>query len=191
MTAEPTAPDVEVHPTAIVEPGARLGPGTRVWHRGHVRTGARIGAGCSLGFAVFVDGGVVMGDRCRVQNHVSVYDGVTLGDEVFVGPQATFTNDRYPRALGEAWEVVPTVVEHGATIGANATIVCGVTIGAHAMVGAGAVVTHDVPPHGLVLGTPARLRGWVCACGRPLAMGDAPVPDRCPGCDRTSPVVTA
>jgi len=171
-----------VHPTAIVEDGAVVGPGTAIWHRGHVRDGARIGADCSLGFAVYVDTGVVVGDRCRIQNHVSVYQGVTLEDDVFVGPQATFTNDRFPRAAASEWTVVPTRVRRGASIGANATIVCGVVIGAHAMVGAGAVVTADVPAHALVLGSPARLHGWVCVCGHTLARRGERLPDRCGHC---------
>jgi UDP-2-acetamido-3-amino-2,3-dideoxy-glucuronate N-acetyltransferase len=186
MMNEPAATPAaaRVHPTAIVEDGAVVGPDTAVWHRGHVREGARIGAGCSLGFAVYVDTGVVIGDRCRVQNHVSIYQGVTLEDDVFVGPQATFTNDRFPRASSPSWTIVPTRVGRGASIGANATVVCGVVIGAHAMVGAGAVVTTDVPAHALVLGTPARIHGWVCVCGHPLARRGQPIPDRCGHCGR-------
>ncbi|HEX6231028.1 MAG TPA: DapH/DapD/GlmU-related protein [Actinomycetota bacterium] len=171
-----------IHPTALVEEGAGVGRGTRIWHRSHVRAGSRIGADSTIGFAVYVDTGVVIGDRCKVQNHVSLYRGVVLEDDVFVGPSATFTNDLYPRADASTWDVVPTYVGAGASIGANATIVCGVRIGARAMVGAGAVVTADVPEHGLVAGSPARLRGWVCVCGRPLArLGEAP-PERCPRC---------
>jgi UDP-2-acetamido-3-amino-2,3-dideoxy-glucuronate N-acetyltransferase len=173
-----------IHPTAIVEEGAVLGADVRVWHRSHVRTGSRIGAGSSLGFCVFVDAGVEIGERCKIQNHVSVYRGVTLEDDVFVGPHATFTNDRYPRADAEGWEVVPTIVRAGASIGANATIVCGVELGRRCVVGAGSVVTKDVPAYALVLGAPARIHAWVCRCGRPIARLGDPVPTRCPHCGR-------
>jgi UDP-2-acetamido-3-amino-2,3-dideoxy-glucuronate N-acetyltransferase len=176
--------DAIVHPTAVVEDGAVVGAGTRIWHRSHVRAGCRIGTGCTIGFAVFVDEGVVIGDRCKVQNHASIYRGVVLEDEVFVGPAATFTNDRYPRAGATEWEVVPTSARLGASIGANATVVCGVELGRWSMVAAGAVVTHDVPAHGLVVGAPARLRGWVCACGRVLGRSDGDLPETCPHCGR-------
>ncbi len=173
-----------IHPSAIVEDGASIGAGTRIWHRSHVRSGSRIGSGCTIGFAVFVDSDVVVGDRCKVQNHVSLYRGVVLDDDVFVGPSVAFTNDRYPRAESTDWKIVPTTVRRGASIGANATVVCGVVIGTYAMVGAGAVVTADVPAHALVLGIPATVRGWVCVCGRPLArLGEVP-PERCPRCGR-------
>lgn len=180
--AELLGADVSIDPTALVEDGAIVGRGTRIWHRSHVRAGSRIGAGCTIGFAVYVDTGVVIGDRCKIQNLVSLYQGVVLEDEVFVGPSVTFTNDRYPRADASAWEVVPTFVRRGASLGANATIVCGVEIGARSMVGAGAVVTDDVPPHALVVGSPARLHGWVCTCGRPLASVGGTLPQRCPAC---------
>jgi UDP-2-acetamido-3-amino-2,3-dideoxy-glucuronate N-acetyltransferase len=180
-------PGATIHPTATVEPGAEVGGGTRVWHHSHIRDGAKVGAGCTIGFSVYVDAGAVIGDRCKVQNHVSVYRGVVLEDEVFVGPAACFTNDRYPRAGSTEWAVIPTWVRRGASIGAHATIVCGVELGAWSMVAAGAVVTHDVPPHGLVTGSPARLRAWVCACGRPLpgGGGDSP-PDHCGQCRRSA-----
>ncbi len=174
----------QVHPSAIVEDGAHLGPATRVWHHAHVRAGARIGARCVLGKGTFVDAGVRIGDRVKVQNGVSVYRGVVLEDDVFVGPNATFTNDRRPRAHGEGWVPVETRVRRGASIGANATVVCGIEIGPWAMVGAGAVVTRDVEPHRLVLGTPARAAGWVCTCGEVVSRAEArPAPgspcDRC------------
>lgn len=178
-------PDVFIHPTAIVEHAA-IGTGTRIWHLSHVREGSRIGTDCSIGFSVYVDQGVEIGDRCKVQNHVSIYRGVVLEDEVFVGPSATFTNDRYPRATHSAWDIVPTLVRRGASLGASATVVCGVEIGAWAMVGAGAVVTADVPAHGLVLGAPARVRGWVCICGRMLAGVGERAPETCAHCGRRS-----
>lgn len=174
---------VFVHASAEVEPGARLGAGTRVWHQAHVRTGADVGAGCTLGKNVFIDVGVRVGRRCKVQNNVSVYAGVTLGDEVFVGPSAVFTNDLRPRATATDWTVVPTEVRRGASIGANATIVCGTVIGARAMVAAGAVVTRDVRDHQLVAGNPARHRGWVCDCGAVVGRAaEPPVDLRCPDC---------
>lgn len=160
--------EVYVHPTAVVEDGAEIGEGTRIWHFAHVRSGAKIGRNCNIGKDVYIDVGVKIGDRVKIQNGVSVYRGVTLEDEVFVGPYAVFTNDKYPRAFSQSWEIVPTMVKRGASIGANATIVCGITIGEYSMVAAGSVVTKDVPPHGLVMGNPARLVGFVCYCGRPL-----------------------
>lgn len=157
-----------IDPTALVERGAEIGAGTRVWNWTKVRGGARIGRDCIIGQCGYIDAGVVIGDECKVQNGVSIYHGVTLGDRVFVGPNATFTNDRVPRAHSPNWQVTPTRVEYGASIGANATIVCGVTLGAHSMVAASAVVTHDVPPHGLVMGQPARLVDYVTISGRRL-----------------------
>jgi len=157
------------HPTAVVEEGAEIGEGTKIWHFAHVRSGAKIGRYCNIGKDVYIDVGVEIGDYVKIQNGVSVYRGVKLEDYVFVGPYAVFTNDKYPRAFSTNWEVIPTLVKKGASIGANATIVCGITIGEYAMVGAGAVVTKDVPDYGLVLGNPAKLRGFVCVCGRPLS----------------------
>ena len=157
-----------VHPTAIIEKNVTIGEGTKIWHFAHVRTGAKIGRNCNIGKGVYIDAGVEIGDRVKIQNFVSVYRGVKVEDDVFLGPHATLTNDLYPRSFNEDWEVVPTLIKKGASIGANATIVCGVTIGEYAMVGAGAVVTKDVPPHALVYGNPARVRGFVCYCGRPL-----------------------
>lgn len=171
-----------VHETAIVEPGARLGRGCRVWHHAHVRTGAVLGERVSLGKNVFVDAGVVIGDGTRIQNNVSVYAGVQLENDVFVGPSAVFTNDLTPRAQGD-WEIVTTTVRSGASIGANATIIGGNEIGAYALVGAGAVVTRAVAPYELVLGNPARRAGWVCRCGRVLARSNELVAGiRCEHC---------
>ncbi len=183
MSQQLIAASAAVHPSAEVEAGAHVGDGTRIWQLAHVRTGARIGAGCSLGRNVFVDEGVHVGDRVKVQNNVSVYRGVTLRDEAFVGPGVVFTNDLRPRAVARDWTVVPTVVHQGASLGGGATVVCGVQIGAAAMVAAGAVVTRDVPAHGLVMGNPARLAGWVCHCGAVLSRSDmAPARLECSDC---------
>ncbi len=172
-----------VHPTAVVEDGATIGAGAAVWHHCHVRSGASVGAGTVLGKNVFVDAGVTIGARSKVQNNVSVYSGVTLEDEVFVGPSAVFTNDRFPRAVSPSWETVPTLVRRGASIGANATLVCGIEIGSYATVAAGSVVTRSLEPHELVMGNPARRAGWVCACGRVASRSqDRPDDLRCPTC---------
>ena len=166
----PPAPVVFVHPSADVETGAQVGAGTRIWHLAHVRSTARIGAGCTIGRNVYVDAGVEIGDRVKIQNNVSVYVGVTLEDEVFVGPSAVFTNVVNPRAfVVRKDEYRPTRVKRGASIGANATIVCGVTLGRYCVVGAGGVVTRDVPDYAVVYGNPARVRSWVCWCGVGLA----------------------
>ena len=162
------ATDAVVHPTANVEPGAVVGTGSRIWHRAHVRNGAIVGDDCTISKDVYIDTEVTIGDRVKIQNGVSVYKGVTLEDDTFVGPNATFTNDEMPRAFSSEWQVVPTLVRRGASIGANATIVCGVTLGPYSMVAAGSTVTNDVPPHGLVIGSPARLVGYLCRAGHRL-----------------------
>jgi UDP-2-acetamido-3-amino-2,3-dideoxy-glucuronate N-acetyltransferase len=171
------------HDTACVDEGAEVGEGTRVWHYAHVAAGARVGRDCVLGQNVYVASTVVMGDGCRVQNNVSLYDGVSLAELVFVGPSAVFTNVRHPRAeFPRRAPFLPTRVERGATIGANATVLCGLTIGAYAFVAAGAVVTADVPPHALMVGVPARRVGWACRCGERLV--EEPGGARCAGCGR-------
>jgi len=158
------------HATAVVDAGAVIGSGCKIWHFSHVMPGATLGDHCSLGQNVYVASSASLGARCRVQNNVSLYDGVSLADDVFIGPSAVFTNVKRPRAdhptPPEAF--ARTTVEAGATVGANATIVCGVTLGRRCVVGAGSVVTKDVPPYGVVYGNPATLRGWVGEDGEPV-----------------------
>ncbi len=172
--------DIFVHPTADVSPEAKIGESTRIWHQAQVREGAVIGQECIIGKGAYIGAGVRVGDRVKIQNYALVYEGVTLEDGVFVGPHACFTNDLHPRAINpdgtlqraEDWEIIPTHVGRGASIGANSTIIAGVHIGEWAMVGAGAVVTKDVPPHALVVGTPARVVGYVCYCGQRLSVDE-------------------
>jgi UDP-2-acetamido-3-amino-2,3-dideoxy-glucuronate N-acetyltransferase len=160
-----------VHESSYVDEGARIGAGTKIWHYSHVMPGAVIGENCSLGQNVMVGRNVRIGDGCKIQNNVSVYEGVILEDYVFCGPSMVFTNVRTPRSAfprNTSEDYTLTRVKHGASIGANATVVCGVTIGEWAFVAAGAVVTKDVPPYALVAGVPASLVGWACECGVPL-----------------------
>lgn len=160
-----------IHPTAIVDAGAQIGEGTRVWHWVHICSGARIGKACSFGQNVYVGNDVEIGDNVKVQNNVSIYDAVTLEDDVFCGPSMVFTNVYNPRsAVSRKNEYRKTVVRRGATMGANCTIVCGVTIGAYAFVAAGAVVNRDVKPHALMAGVPARQIGWMSEQGSRLGL---------------------
>lgn len=157
-----------VHPSSYVDEGVSLGAGTRVWHFCHLMAGTRVGRGCRIGQNVVIGPRAVVGDNCKIQNNVSVYEGVTLEDGVFCGPSVVFTNVLTPRCgvpRNTAADFLRTSVRRGASLGANATIVCGVTIGRFALVGAGAVVTRDVPDYAVVVGNPARRRGWACECG--------------------------
>jgi UDP-2-acetamido-3-amino-2,3-dideoxy-glucuronate N-acetyltransferase len=157
------------HPSAIIDEGAEIGDESRIWHFVHVCGGARIGRQVSLGQGVFVGNKVVIGDRCKIQNYVSVYDAVTLEDDVFCGPSMVFTNVYNPRAaVVRKDEDRRTLIKRGATLGANCTIVCGVTVGEYAFVGAGAVVNRDVPAFALMLGVPARQKGWMSQFGERL-----------------------
>ena len=158
-----------VHPTAVIEEPVEIGEKTQIWHFGHVMSGAKIGDNCILGQNVFIGRGVILGNNVKVQNNVSVYDTVVLEDGVFCGPSMVFTNVINPRSfISRKAEFRKTLVKRGATIGANATIVCGHTIGQYALVGAGAVVTKDVPDYALVYGNPARVKGWTCQCAEQI-----------------------
>jgi UDP-2-acetamido-3-amino-2,3-dideoxy-glucuronate N-acetyltransferase len=159
-----------VHEAAVVDPGAFVGAGTKIWHFSHVLPGSKIGERCNIGQNVVIGPEVSIGNNCKIQNNVSVFKGVTLQDGVFCGPSMVFTNIYNPRAeIPKMDQVRPTLVKKGTTIGANATIVCGTTLGRYSFIGAGAVVTRNVPDHALVLGNPAKQIGWMCACGERLS----------------------
>ncbi len=170
-------PDVFIHTSAIVDEGAQIGKGTKVWHFSHIMPGAMVGANCIIGQNVFIDNDVVIGAGVKIQNNVSLYKGVVIEDDVFLGPSVVFTNVINPRSFIERkHEFKPTTVQKGATIGANATIICGLQIGTYALVGAGSVVTKNVTPFALVYGNPAVQKGWVSKAGSPLifnTMGQA------------------
>lgn len=154
------------HESSYIDEGAEIGEGTRIWHFCHIMPRARIGKGCNIGQNTFMASDTIMGDNVKVQNNVSIYTGVILEDDVFLGPSMVFTNVINPRShVNRREEYLTTLVRRGASIGANATVVCGVTLGRYCFVGAGSVVTHDVPDYALVYGNPARIRGWMCQCG--------------------------
>lgn len=165
------------HPTADVSEEASIGENTKIWHNAHIREKSVIGKTCVISKNAYIDTEVCIGNNVKIQNNVNVYHGVTIEDDVFCGPSMTFTNDLYPRAFNKNWEITKTLVKKGASIGANATIVCGVTIGEYSMIGSGAVVTKDVEPYSLVVGNPAKKIGKVCKCGRRL------IDDKCLKCN--------
>lgn len=174
--------DAFIHETAIVDEDATMDAGTKIWHFVHVSNGAIIGEGCALGQNVYVGNDVPIGDRVRIQNNVSIYTGVVVEDDAFLGPSCVFTNVVNPRSfVARKDEYRRTVVGRGASVGANAVIVCGHDLGPYSFVGAGAVVTRSVPAHALVVGNPGRQMGWVCYCGVRLTEGDTP---ECPECNR-------
>jgi acetyltransferase-like isoleucine patch superfamily enzyme len=157
--------DVYIHLKASVSDNAYIGNGTKIWINVQIRENTYIGNNCTISKDVYIDHGVVIGNNCKIQNSVSIYNGVSIEDDVFVGPNVSFTNDRVPRAFNADWKITPTLVKIGASIGANATIICGVTIGEYAMVAAGSVVTKNVPPFTLVMGNPARAIGKIDKMG--------------------------
>ena len=167
---------IRIHSTAEVSTQAQIGEGTSIWHHCQIREGVSLGRNCILGKGVYIDAGISIGDNVKIQNYVSIYHGVTIQNGVFVGPHVCFTNDMRPRAINpdgslkaaDDWTLSHTVIQQGASLGANSTIRCGIMIGKWAMIGAGSVVTRDIPDHGLAIGNPARLRGFVCYCGERL-----------------------
>jgi acetyltransferase-like isoleucine patch superfamily enzyme len=165
-----------IHPSADISPSAVIGQGTNIWHQAQVRENAQLGRNCIVGKGAYIDSGVMIGDNVKIQNGAFIYHGVTIEDGVFIGPRACFTNDMFPRAITPEgalksdadWQVSPTLVRYGASIGAGATVLPDLVIGRFALIGAGAVVTRSVPDHGLVVGNPARLIGFACDCGQRL-----------------------
>lgn len=175
-----------VHATACIDDNVSIGEGTKIWHFSHILPGSVVGRHCNIGQNVMIGPDVILGSGCKIQNNVSIYKGVTLEDNVFCGPSVVFTNVFIPRAHIRRMDALrPTLVKTGASIGANATIVCGVTIGRYAVVGAGAVVTRDVPDHALVYGNPAKQHGWVCQCGEKLGGEKRDWALSCPACAKT------
>lgn len=179
------ANNVFIHDSAFVDDGAKIGTGTKIWHFTHVREGAKIGEGCNIGQNVYIGKGVKIGRGVKIQNNVSVYEGVEIGDYVFLGPSAVLTNVINPRSeFPRKDEYKKTIIEDGATVGANATIICGVTLGRSCFIGAGAVVTEDVKDFALVYGTPADQKGWICACGVKIEFQGTDGRAVCPACGR-------
>jgi UDP-2-acetamido-3-amino-2,3-dideoxy-glucuronate N-acetyltransferase len=173
------------HESSFIDEGSEIGDDTKIWHFCHVMPGARIGRSCTIGQNVMIASGVVIGDNVKIQNNVSLYTGVVLEDDVFCGPSVVFTNVVNPRShVPRKHEYQATLVKRGASIGANATLVCGHTIGRFAFIGAGAVVTRDVPDYALLVGNPGRVSGWICACGIKLATARTPSTVACSTCGR-------
>jgi acetyltransferase-like isoleucine patch superfamily enzyme len=161
--------EARIHPSATIDPHAEIGDGSMVWVNVQVRENAKIGKNCVLSKDVYIDCNVSIGDDCKIQNSVSVYDGVTIESQVFVGPNASFTNDKVPRAFNSDWRITKTLVKKGASLGANCTIICGIVIGEYAIVAAGSVVTKDVPPYSLVVGNPARVVAKIDKAGNKIS----------------------
>jgi len=161
--------EVRIHPSAIIDSGADIGDGCMVWVNVQIREGAEIGKNCVLSKDVYIDCNVKIGDDCKIQNAVSIYDGVTIESKVFVGPNVSFTNDKVPRAFNTDWKITKTLVQQGASLGANCTIICGIVIGEYSMIAAGSVVTKDVPPYTLVAGNPARVVAKVDKAGKKIS----------------------
>lgn len=161
-----------IHPTANISAGAQIGEGAKIWINVQIREGSSIGENTIISKDVYIDHNVTIGKNCKIQNGVSVYNGVTIGDEVFVGPNATFTNDRVPRAFNTDWKITPTNIQNGSSIGANATLICGITVGEYAMIAAGSVATKDVEPYTLVRGNPARFVSYIDKMGNKVASAE-------------------
>jgi acetyltransferase-like isoleucine patch superfamily enzyme len=179
------AMDIFIHDSADIEKSAKIGEGTVIWHHAQIREGSTIGDNCSIGKGVYIDHNVKIGNNVKIQNYVSIYNGVTIEDDVLLAPNCTFTNDLYPRAFNQDWKVTPTLVKKGASVGANATILCGVTIGEFSMIGIGSTVTNDTLPHSLMVGNPARLKNFLCQCGSELQnvnYGNYKIKFQCPKC---------
>ena len=162
--------EVYVDVTAIIDKGVILGTGTKIWHFVHIMREVKIGRDCVIGDYVSVGRSVKIGDKVKIEDRATIFEGVTIEDSVFVGPLVTFTNDLYPRSLNKDWKITPTLVKQGSSIGAGTVIVCGVTIGEYAMIGAGSVVTNNISSYALAFGNPAKIRGFVCRCGRKLEL---------------------
>lgn len=160
--------DIFIHPTANVSSDAIVGNGTKIWINSQIRENSKIGTNCIISKDTYIDTNVIIGNNCKIQNSVSIYHGVTIEDDVFVGPNACFTNDKVPRAFDPDWKITPTLIKTGASIGANATIVCGIVIGEYAMVAAGSVVTKDVAPYSLVMGNPAKHYSYIDKMGNKI-----------------------
>jgi acetyltransferase-like isoleucine patch superfamily enzyme len=154
-----------IHHTAEISNSANIGDGTKIWHHSQIREDTIIGKNCVIGKGVYIDQNVIIGNNVKIQNYVSVYNGVTIEDDVLLAPNCTFTNDLYPRSFNKDWEVTPTLIKKGSSIGANSTILCGVTIGQYSMIGIGSTVTSDTLPHSLMVGNPARFKNFICRCG--------------------------
>ena len=176
---------VYIDPTAIIDKSVKLGNGTKIWHFVHIMKDAKLGTNCTVADYVHIGKGVTVGNNVKLENRATLYEGVTIEDNVFVGPHVTFTNDLYPRSSNPDWKILSTLVKKGSSIGAGSVIICGITIGENAMIGASSTVTKDVPPHSLIYGNPARIRGFICKCSKkllPVEQTDNLVLMKCSSC---------